>query len=55
MNKKTVFIGSSSEALSIVDKVEALLSDSYEIIRWGQNLLHPIRVHWIVSLKMQSR
>lgn len=37
MNKKTVFIGSSSEALSIVDKVEALLSDSYEIIRWDKS------------------
>ncbi len=37
MNKKTVFIGSSSEALSIVDKVEVLLRDSYEIIRWDES------------------
>ena len=54
MNKKTVFIGSSSEALSIVDKVEALLSDSYEIIRWDKSFT-PNKSSLDCLIEMQSR
>lgn len=34
---KTIFIGSSSEALPIVDKVESLLKDSYNVLRWDKS------------------
>lgn len=34
---KTIFIGSSSEALPIVEKVKALLEDSYKIIQWNES------------------
>lgn len=35
--RKTIFIGSSSEALEIVAKVEAMLHDEYEILRWDES------------------
>lgn len=35
--KKTIFIGSSSEALPIVSEVEKLLEDDYVVLRWDES------------------
>lgn len=35
--KKTIFIGSSSEALPMVDEVENLLKEDYDILRWDKS------------------